>query len=197
MTIVNPAGRHALLLFLLAVLACRGPDYFPLNDGQVWRFAGVAEVAAGQAECESLAYAVSVTGAAAAAGLGRVHRVLVTRNDEPYVTLFLRKTRAALFVLPASHLDGLEPTSGWIKVLELPLRAGAAWHGDAERSVLFEVLGCEDVAVPAGQFRDCVRIRMRAAPYAMDLWLAPGEGIVQWHRRFSSSRRELSQRIGR
>jgi hypothetical protein len=196
---MRPDGRHALLLLVLVVVACRRPDYLPIRDGQAWRFAGVTEVdAVEESEYESLAYAISVAGSATAAGLGRVNEVLITRNDEPYMTFFLRKTKAALFALPASHLDGWEPTSGWVRLLELPLREGALWYGDEARAVSFEVMAREDIAVPAGRFRDCFRIRIHAAaPYAMDFWLAPDEGIVRWNRRLSPSRRELAERIRR
>lgn len=100
-----------------------------------------------------------------------------------------------MFALPASHLDGLEPTSGWAKLLELPLRAGAFWYGDEEHSVSLEVMAAETVETPLGRFRGCFRIRIHASePYLVDVWLAPDVGIVRWNRRFSASRFEVAER---
>jgi hypothetical protein len=187
-----------LLLVGVAALACRKPDYLPLNDNQVWRYAATGnEVRQSQTiETESLTYAIAVTGTALQPGLGRVCEVRITRNEEPYLSFFFRKTRDAVFVLPASHLDGLEPTSGWVKLLELPLREGAFWYGDAEHLVSFEVMARDSVEIPAGRFRNCFRIRIHAPnPYLMDVWLAPDAGVVRWQRTFSSIRSENSERI--
>jgi len=195
-------SNRALVVLLVGVaaLACRQPDYFPLKDNQVWRYAATgSEVRqSGTIEVESLTYAIAVSGSAIQPGLGRVCDVRITRNEEPYLSFFFRKTRDAVFVLPASHLDGLEPTSGWVKLLELPLREGAFWYGDAEHSVSFEVMARDSVEIPAGRFRNCFRIRVHAPnPYLMDVWLAPDAGIVRWQRTFSSVRSENSARIRR
>jgi len=103
-----------------------------------------------------------------------------------------------VYVMPASHVDGLEPVLSWFKFLELPLRDEALWYGDAERTVSFDVLAREDVAVPAGRFRNCFAIRVHAPPpYRFTLWLAPDAGIVRWTRTFSSARSEVVERIRR
>ena len=189
-----------LLLGGLAVLTCRKPDYFPLKDNQVWQYAATEYqvVRTDTSAAESLTYTIAVAGSTTEPGLRRVHEVRVTRNEEPYLSLFLRKTRDAVYVLPASHLDGLEPAAGWVKLLELPLRDGAFWYGDEERSVSFEVTARENMETPAGRFRNCFRIRIHAPePYLMDVWLAPDAGVVHWYRCFSASRFELSERIRR
>jgi len=124
--------------------------------------------------------------------------VRVTRDEDPYLSFYFRKTRNELFVLPASHLDGLEPTSGWVKLLELPLRVGSFWYGDAEHSISFEVMARGTVETSLGRFRDCFRIRIHApAPYLMDVWLAPNAGVIRWQRTFSAVRSENSMRIRR
>ena len=118
------------------------------------------------------------------------------RDEESYLSFFFRKTRDAVFVLPASHLDGLGPTSGWMKLLELPLREGAFWYGDEARSLSFEVIAVETMETPAGSFRNCFRIWIHSPePYLIDVWLAPDVGIVRWHRRLSASRFEVAERI--
>ena len=190
----------AMMVLGLTALSCRKPDYFPLKDNQTWRYAATAnEVRQSRAiETESLTYAIAVTGSAVQPGLGRVYEVRVTRDEDPYLSFSFRETRDAVFVLPASHLDGLEPTSDWVKLLELPLREGAFWYGDAEHSVSFEVMARDSVIVPAGRFRNCFRIRVHAPnPYLMDVWLAPDAGIVRWQRAFSAFRSENSVRIWR
>jgi hypothetical protein len=191
-------GR-CLLLVIAVLLACRKPDYFPLKENQEWRFAGVSEVSLSDfPEQESVAYAIKVTGSAVEPGLGRVYEVRVTRNDEAYMSCFVRKTKDAVYVLPASHLDGFEPTSGWVKFLELPLREGGFWYGDAERSVSFDVVVREEWGVPAGLYRDCWRVRLHAPmPYGFTFWLAPGAGIIRWTRRLSVVKFELAERLYR
>ena len=188
-----------MLLLGMAILSCRRPDYFPLKDNQAWRFAAVSVVTvAEEGERESLAYVIRTTGSAVQSVLGKVYEIRITRNDEPYLSFFIRKTKDAVFVLPASHLDGLEPSSGWVKFLQLPLREGAFWYGDAEHSVSFDVLAREDVEVPAGRFRNCRRIQVHApAPYRFTFWLAPDAGIIRWTRTFSIARSETSERIRR
>ena len=189
-----------LIAFVVLVLACRKPDYFPLKDNQEWRYAATEYEAAppDTTVTGTRAYAIAVTGSAVEPGLGRIYDVRMTRDEEPYLSFFFRKTRNAVSVLPASHLDGLEPTSGWVKLLELPLREGAFWYGDEERSVSFEVLAREPVETPSGRFHDCFRIRIHAPePYLMDVWLAPDVGIIRWRRAFSSVRSENAVRVER
>jgi hypothetical protein len=187
----------AIAVILLA-FACRRPDYFPLKDKQEWRYAATMYEVVGPdtIEAGNLSYAIAVTGSAVEPGLGRTSEVRITRNEEPHLSFFFRKTRDAVFVLPASHLDGLEPTSGWLKLLELPLCEGAFWYGDAEHSVSCEVMVRADMETPAGRFRNCSRVTVHAAmPYLIDFWLAPDVGIISWRRRFSASRFEIAERL--
>ena len=194
-------GGWAVVLVLggLAAVSCRKPDYSPLKNNQEWRFAGISELNVNEMpEPESLAYAIAVTGSAIQPGLGRVYEVGVTRNEEPYLSLFVRKAKDAVFLLPASHLDGLEPTSGRVKLLELPLREDAHWDGDDEHSVSFRVLTREDIEIPAGRFRNCFCVLVDAPrPYGFAFWLAPGAGVVRWSRSFSRVRFELTERVRR
>lgn len=186
----------ALVLGGLAAIACRKSDYFPLDDGRTWRYAaaGYEVVGTDTIVTENRTYAIVVTGSGIEAGLGKVYELRITRDDEPYLSFFLRKTRDAVLVLPAAHLDGRQPTSGWVRLLELPLRNDAFWYGDAEHSVSFEATAREDVFVPAGRFAHCFRIRIHAAePYVIDFWLAPNAGIVQWQRRLSRNRFETAR----
>jgi hypothetical protein len=189
-----------LIAVILLGLACRRPDYFPLKDNQEWRYAATSYEVVGPDtnEAGNLTHTIAVTGSAAEPGPGKAYEVRITRDEEPYLSFSFRKTRDAVFVLPTSHLDGLEPTSGWLKLLELPLRESAFWYGDAEHSVSFEVMARADMKTSAGRFRNCFRIRIHApAPHLIDFWLAPDVGIIRWHRRFSASRFEVAERIFR
>jgi len=135
-----------------------------------------------------------VTGSSVEAGLGRVYAVRFTRDEESHMAFVFRKTKESVFVLPTSLFDVRAPASGWVRLLELPLRDGAFWYGSAEYGVSIEVLDRETVTVPAGTFRNCFRIRVRTdAPYAMDFWLAPNKGIVRWRRQLSKGRIETVQ----
>jgi hypothetical protein len=193
--------RYGVLIAVIPlILSCRSPDYFPLKDNQEWRYAAATYrvVEPDTFVAESLQYTIAVTGSAVEPGLGKVYEVRITRGEEPYLSFSFRKTRDAVFVLPTSHLDGLEPTSGWLKLLELPLRESAFWYGDAEHSVSFEVMARADMRTSAGRFRNCFRIRIHApAPHLIDSWLAPDVGIIRWRRRFSASRFEVAERIFR
>ncbi|HTW90176.1 MAG TPA: hypothetical protein VMH22_00510 [bacterium] len=194
-------GRSiALLLGGLALLSCRKPDYFPLRDNLDLRFAaaGYEVVGSDSVRTESLTYAIAVAGSTTQPGLGRVWEIRVTRNAEPYLSLFLRKTTNAVFVLPRAQPDEIEPSSDWLKLIELPPREGALWYGDAERSVSFEVLQRTDVETAAGRARNCFRIRIHAdEPYLTDFWLAPDVGVIRWTRRLSASRFEVAERVRR
>ena len=99
-----------------------------------------------------------------------------------------------MFVLPSSHLDGLKPTPGWVKLLELPLRENAFFHGDDENPLSLEAAAREDISVPGGAFRNCFRIRIHAAePPIMDFRLAPNKRVVRWQRRLSRNRFETAR----
>jgi hypothetical protein len=189
-----------LLMAVVTTLVCRKSDYFPLTVNREWRYIA--------SECRTTTldtvitgtrtYVIAVTGSALEPGLGRTFEVRIARDEEPYLSFYFRKTRDAVLVLPASHLDGLEPTAGWLKLLELPLRDGAFWYGDDEHSVSFEVMARETIETPTGTYRDCFRIRIHAPePYLMDVWLAPDAGIVRWLRCFSATRSEISELIRR
>ena len=187
-----------MIAVILLVLACRRSDYFPLKDNQEWRYAVTAYevVEPDTNEVGSLTYAITVTGSAVEPGLGRIYEVRITRDEEPYLSFFFRKTGNAVFVLPTSQLDGLGPTSNWVKLLELPLREDAFWYGDQEHSLPFEVTALETMEASARCLRNCFRIRIHAPVlYLIDLWLAPDVGIIRWHRRFSASRFEVAERI--
>lgn len=197
---MNPKrNRRALMLLAaVAVIPCRKPDYFPLRENQQWRYAATEYevVPPDTIETETRMYTITVTGSAARPGLGKVYEVRIKHDEGPYLLLFFREARDAVFVLPASHLDGLEPTSGWLKLLELPLRENAFWYGDAEHSVSFEVITRTAMETPAGSYRDCFRVRVHAAdPYLIDFWIALDAGIIGWRRRFSASRFEIAERI--
>lgn len=200
---MNPErNRRALMLLLaaVAVIPCRKPDYFPLRENQQWRYAATESevVESDTSEAGNLTYAIAVVGSAVEPGLGKVSQVRIRRDGEPYLSFSFRKTATAVFVLPTSRLDGLEPTSGWVKLLGLPLREGAFWYGDQEQSLSVEVVALETVETPAGSFRDCFRIRIHApVPFLIDLWFAPDVGIIRWHRRFSASRFEVAEQIPR
>ena len=189
-----------LLLATAPALACRKPDYFPLREKQERRYAATEYrvVTTDTVAADTGTYVIAVTGSTVEPGIGRVFEVRITRDGGRYLSFFFRKTRDAVFVLPASHLDGLEPTSGWVKLLELPLRRGGFWYGDAEHSASFEVMAHETVETPAGRFRGCFRIRIHAPqPYLMDVWFAPDAGIIRWLRRFSTTRFEVSELVRR
>lgn len=191
---------RVLIACTLTILACRKPDYFPLRENREWRYTAreCRTITPDTVETKTATYVIAVTGSAVEPGLGSVYEVRISRGEKPYLSFYFRKTRNAVFVLPASHLDGFEPTSGWLKLLELPLRDGGFWYGDPEHSASFEVMARETVETPMGRFHDCFRIRIHAPePYLMDVWLAPDAGIVRWQRTFSSFRSENSVRIRR
>jgi hypothetical protein len=185
---------------VVTAFVCTKPDYFPLTEKQEWRYtAGECRTTTPDTvTAGTRTYVIAVTGSALEPGLGRTFEVRITRDEEPYLSFYFRKTRNAVFVLPASHLDGLEPAAGWLKLLKLPLRDGAFWYGDDEHSVSFEVMERGPIDTPAGTYRDCFRIRIHAPePHLMDVWLAPDAGIVRWLRRFSATRFEISELVRR
>jgi hypothetical protein len=111
-----------LLLAVVAITSCRRPDYFPLGENQEWLFAAREyEVAASDTtETATRTYALAVGGSTVEPGLGRVYEVRVTHDEESFLSCFFRKKPDAVFVLPASRLDGFEPTAGWLRLLVLP-----------------------------------------------------------------------------
>ena len=147
-------------------------------------------------EIRNLAYTISLSDSGRVPGLGQIYKTHLSRDGDSYLSLIFRKTQDAVFVLHPSQSDEFTPAPRWIRLIELPLREGAIWFGDPERSVSFEVIDREDVETSLGVVRDCFRIRIHAEePFLMDIWLAPDIGIVRWRRRLSATRFELSERV--
>jgi hypothetical protein len=186
------------LACLLLLLACAPPDYFPLRPGTHLAFRAVTIGEQDSAVVAEHAYLFDFTAPRTEPGLGKLQAVEFRRDSgEPSTWYFQRRRDGVWLLLPGVANADVPPVPGWLKVLELPLRAERIWYADAERGAAFELVGFEDVAVPAGNFARCARIRVHTgeARALIDFWLAPGAGLVRWRRRLGAGRVEISELV--
>jgi len=211
--IANLLRAVAVAVVAAAVWALAGPgssvDYYPLQPGLVWRY--------------------QVTNPKGGSGELKVTNVGARRLGEQRVTeqrLEMEQSVASRFV--ARRADGIMvvaeqrpgqsepvPLEQASVLLRTPVAVGDAWDAGststaiapgaviATRATVESVN--DEVTVPAGTFRDCVRIvsngRLTTEAQNVEgpveilvgtrMWYAPGVGLVQMTRRESAERPDL------
>lgn len=81
------------------------------------------------------------------------------------------------YILIYYSLTDVEPDTS----LVLPIEAGNTWtvYADTTDTLTAEVIGQEDVTVPAGAYTDCWDIRYTSLGQTQDDWFAPEVGVVR------------------
>lgn len=156
-----------LLLPLLAAAIVRAaPDYFPNNEGNVWKFVAPDSTPV-------LSWRITGWGLF---GDSLILAQKVALEQPGYAdTLGLIKTRDGVYF--CSPLG--QPDQGRSRQLRLPLKPGARWIAHAGPDTTWaELAGFEDVTVPAGTYRECARIRYHGLGRSFFTWYAPNVGPV-------------------
>jgi hypothetical protein len=120
--------------------------------------------------------------------------------DRPVQTLFTHfpglgayEDRAdGVYTLDAyslADLDGVSPAEAQLLLPKhAPVGTHVHLHGRLGETDL-TVLAVEDVTVPAGTFRGCLKVELNDEGEKGTAWLAPGVGLVQWLR--ATGRRDV------
>ncbi|UCC12942.1 MAG: hypothetical protein JSW02_05295 [candidate division WOR-3 bacterium] len=92
-------------------------------------------------------------------------------------TTYIRETED--YILIYYDLADTEPDTS----LVLPVEEGNTWtvYADTTDTLTAEVVGQEDVTVPAGTYTDCWNVAYTSLGQAQDDWFAPEVGVVRQH----------------
>lgn len=177
------------LIWLLPVIAliigCGGDDvenFFPLAVGNVWNYDLLYTMMA----VDTTEYTgTSTTEITQETNLDNnvdvFEQVTTTVWDDTTVmvnsvdTTYIQETED--YILIYNDLADTEPDTS----LVLPIEEGNTWtvYADTTDTLTAEVIGQEDVTVPAGTFTDCWDITYTSLGQTQDNWFAPEMGVVR------------------
>ena len=173
--IVKFSRTHALVM--IAVLSFASPsfgqspqDYCPLAEGRRWTY---------QAQVGGERATLEITNLSAREGAGRQLTPQKTDSNIAGESFsFLGSDGDGVYELarqpPGFDAPALLPEPRYI--VKVPIELGASWKDIGGRSVVVAV--DETVAVPAGTFHGCLKIRSEGEVKS-DSWYAPGVGLVK------------------
>lgn len=165
------------------------PDWYPTSVGSSWRYEGTTTF---ETDADTLMTQVTnlrVTGTAELAAGGNAAVFVATdsvRQRLPWDTLLV--THDTSWVLKTADwvLDFEGPNDDAPDtMLALPLEQAKTWQvfATADTTVWATVVGRQDVAVPAGSFKDCWEVEYEytagAESFKMSYWYADGTGWVR------------------
>ncbi len=196
----RPTVLAWLLPMLLALAGCeRKPVdnvYFPLTSGLKWTYTLTAEVPPGEpAEILITSHGEEELGGQ------RVTRERVDVGGETH-WLFVAVDHRGVYRYATQSQDEEQPVLETTRdyYLVYPLEVGASWRGESEPSFLEARVRVpieskvestsETVAVPAGEFRDCVKVKTtghaplpgdppRTFTVSEEVWYAKNVGMVR------------------
>lgn len=182
----------SLLAFPLFALGQRRPqDYFPLKQGTVYKF----EVDSNDTRYVPQSVEWQILPSRELNGQTVIPRKHVTRSGYSLFTFF--GVDGSGIYVAASQSRSAEQPKVWANpqyILKSPLQAGARWTGEmyvpGAKTLLPYTSVVEStteiVTVPAGTFKDCVKIRTTGSnenSTVKDLWFyAPGVGPIKFLR---------------
>jgi len=205
-------GRIFVVVFSVVPLACAIADpIIPTAPGTAWRYNMTEEVGKG------LTVSDVKPDADGKIRLSVLYRVQGTENVDGKELLKFEMHRAG--VITRSDLLTVDEHGiiCWARItvdgefvkfsppqtmIAMPLKQGANWSFDGQVGDLkvhqhYEVIGEEDIEVPAGEFQ-AFRIRgeqTSPSPMTIDRWFATGTGIVKDVTTMRASNGDLLQRI--
>jgi hypothetical protein len=179
------------LIWLLPVIAliigCGGDDaenFFPLTVGNVWNYdllytmMGVDTTEVTGTSTTEITQETTLDNNVAV-----FEQVTTMVWDDTTVmmnsvdTTYIQETED--YILIYYDLTDTEPDTS----LALPIEAGNTWtvYADTTDTLTAEVIGQDDVTVPAGTYNDCWDITYTSLGQTQDDWFAPDVGVVRQH----------------
>ena len=159
-------------------------SYFPLADGVKYEFVGKYEQESYRSTLLLRKYANN----------GRTFYYFITDDGNTLLTGCMcglgiyGPVEGGIKTAKVSWLDELDRAGmggAQLMLRLLPKTGDITLLTDGDNKLRFEVEGFEDVVVPAGSFKDCVKIGIRDTwpdkEYTARIWLARGIGLVKWH----------------
>ncbi len=187
------ACAAALLAALLLVTGCTTettPDFYPMTVGSVWCYDGLTTMTTDGTDTLSTSVShTEVTGTATLTGgedVSEFSHVETAYVHVPFETTEVYSEmsyarQSGDYILGYDDLGDSEPDTA----LALPLEQGKTWTVSAsgDTTVVAEVVGREDVTVPAGTYADCWKVKMTLSvggeSQVIYWWYADGIGRVK------------------
>lgn len=181
----------AIAVAALAGVNCSpaGGDIFPLSVGSVWNMDVVLMAGTAAAALDTMQTGTAVSTAVDKANLATGPEVIKFRNDVT-VHILMPDTTYTMTTYAYYREDGdwilsyadLDDSIGDTVMVTSP-SVGKTWH---QGTSTVEVIGQEDVSVPAGTFKNAWKVKLTTnTAMEMFYWFAGGTGMVKLHYEFT------------
>jgi hypothetical protein len=184
-----------VLGFMLSLSACSKPPatYYPLGEGRTWKY----QIAVTTSSGETRAGELTVSNLAARELKGKrvtPQKYEMEIHGQPHTMIqYAAEDLYGVFIYAQQEANDVEPkiSSTTFYTLKAPLKVGSSWDatvdspGGAQVSAKATVMSIDEVVdVPAGTFRDCVKVRTAATiaggkEVEVFSWYAPSVGQVK------------------
>lgn len=167
-------------------VSVKAGDYFPLKAGSTWTYQGHGnEYASFERQLE---YVKNGYGQLREANGGTVSSSVYQVSDQVVTRVF---TRGESYISTNMLDNGFSPNDNTI-IIQAPLQKGNSWHSDDNINREIVTLSAT-IDTPAGQFKNCLHIRMASAGSITNEYYAKGVGLVK--REFVSGGETISSTL--
>ncbi|UCD06590.1 MAG: hypothetical protein JSV98_04985 [candidate division WOR-3 bacterium] len=177
-----------LLPLMALIVSCNGEsdgeNYFPLAVGNIWNYNIVYRMIM---TTDTTQYTGTSTTEITRetilnSNIDVLEQVTTTLWDDTTMTDHVDTTYLLSDgdrMLIYNDLADTDPDTG----LVFPFEQGSTWtvYADTTDTLTAEVLGQDDITVPAGTYSDCWDVRFTSLGQTQDNWFAEGVGIVRYH----------------
>lgn len=161
-------------------------DYFPLKAGSTWTYQGQGnEYASFERQME---YVKNGYGQVREANGGTVSSSIYHVTDQAVTRVF---TRGESYESKNMLDPGFSPNDNTM-IIKAPLQKGNRWHSDDNISREIVTLAAT-IDTPAGEFKNCLHIRMAGADSVTNEYYAQGVGLIK--REFVSGGETISSTL--
>ena len=196
--VLVPAAIAAVALMGTSCTTAGSGDIFPMSVGSVWNMNILVMAGATAASLDTFETGTVVNTVVEKANLTTGPEVVKYKNE---ATIHRRTPDSTYSSTTYSYYreDGdwilgysaLDDSTGDTMMATTPT-AGKTWH---QGTSIAEVIGQEDVSVPAGTYKNAWKVKLTSSQggYNVDMfsWFAPGTGLVKFH--YESSNQGYSQ----
>jgi hypothetical protein len=175
-----------LLPVIALIISCGGDDaenFFPLTVGNVWNYdllytmMGVDTTEYTGTSTTEITQETTLDN-----DIAVFEQVTTTVWDDTSMTDWVDTTyiqETEDYILIYNDLADTEPDTS----LALPFEAGNTWtvYADTADTMTAEVIGQDDVTVPAGSYTDCWDVEYTSLGQTQDDWFAMDVGVVRQH----------------